>query len=146
MTPELPAHIHRRITRFGELGDAFAEKGDYLQAIASYHYAQRLLPEPRAQWQAATWLAAAIADAQFFNGNFRAARDTLTHALEAHFPEAENNAFIYLRLGQSALQLGDEALALTALARAQQLAGEEIFAGEEARYRQFLGDKLSSEV
>ena len=64
MTPiELDPHLYTRINRFCEIGDTLAEEGKYNDAIASYQYAWDLLPDPKEQWEAATWILVAIGDA-----------------------------------------------------------------------------------
>lgn len=138
--PHLDPLLHQRITRFCEMGDDFAANGQYLQAIDAYRAARQLLPEPQAQWQAATWIAAAIADAHFLAGHFKAAHDVLREALTAGFPGAADNAFIRLRLGQAAFELGDETLAREALQHARQYGSDAVFDGEDAKYLAWLDD------
>jgi hypothetical protein len=68
----------------------------------------------------------------FFMKDYRQARSTLEEALRC--PKGLGNPFIHLRLGQAALELGDEALARDQLGRAYLGAAEEIFAGEDPKY------------
>ena len=53
---ELDPHLHTRINRFCEIGDALAEDGKYSDAVVSYQYAWNLLPDPKENWEAATWI------------------------------------------------------------------------------------------
>ena len=53
---ELDPHLHTRINRFCEIGDALAEDGKYSDAVVSYQYAWNLLPDPKEHWEAATWI------------------------------------------------------------------------------------------
>jgi hypothetical protein len=53
---ELAPHLHTRINRFCEIGDALAEDGKYSDAVVSYQYAWNLLPDPKENWEAATWI------------------------------------------------------------------------------------------
>lgn len=138
---ELDSKLHQRITRFCEIGDDLAERGDFLQAIDAYRYARCLLPEPQAQWEAATWIAAAIGDAHFLAGHFKAARDVLHEALSGNFPDALGNPFIHLRLGQAEFELGNQDRAADELMRAYMGAGKDIFADEDGKYLAFLASR-----
>ena len=138
MTPiELDPHLYTRINRVCEIGDTLAEEGKYNDAIASYQYAWDLLPDPKEQWEAATWILVAIGDAHFLHGNYFAALNTLEHAM--HCPDAIGNPFIHLRLGQAQLEMDNRANAADELMRAYMGAGAEIFAGEAPKYLEFLG-------
>ena len=53
---ELDPHLHTRINRFCEIGDTLAAEGKYNDAVAAYQYAWNLLPAPKENWEAATWI------------------------------------------------------------------------------------------
>ena len=95
---ELPDKVHKEIKRKCKRGDALAEQERYGEALAEYWAAWDLLPEPQTQWEAATWILAAIGDANFLSGDFTAGRDNLSMAM--HCPDAIGNPFLHLRLGQ----------------------------------------------
>jgi hypothetical protein len=57
-----------------------------------------LLPEPKTEWEAATWILAAVGDANFLGADYVAGRDNLATAM--HCPGAIGNPFMHLRLGQ----------------------------------------------
>ena len=129
---ELSDELHEEISLLSERGDHFAEAGEYRAAIRNYEEAYALLPEPRDDWEAATWLHAAIADAHFYCREFAEARDAMDRA--AASPDGLGNPFVHLRLGQTSLELGDEARALAELSRAYALVGEKIFAEDDLKY------------
>lgn len=129
---ELPPKVHREVERLGKKGDALARKRQYAKAIEVYRDGVDLLPRPKAHWEAATWLLAAIADAQFLAGEFAAAVDTLEDA--KFCPGAIGNPFVHLRLGQCLLETGQRDRALDELARAYMGAGREIFRDEDPKY------------
>jgi tetratricopeptide (TPR) repeat protein len=133
---ELPDTIHARIEQLSAEGDALAERERYADAIARYRQALALLPEPKTQWEAGTWLHAAIGDAQFLDRDYEAAARTLSEGM--HYPDAIGNPFIHLRLGQSRFELGDRERAADELARAYMGAGREIFDDEDPKYFAFL--------
>ena len=132
--------VHRTITQLSEAGDALAEKGQYREAIAKYEEALALIPAPKTDWEAATWLYTAIGDAHFLAGRFGPARDALAQAMRS--PGAVGNPFIHLRLGQAQLELGDEARAADNLARAYLQEGVSIFEGADPKYLAFIKSKL----
>ncbi|WEK07294.1 MAG: tetratricopeptide repeat protein [Candidatus Pseudomonas colombiensis] len=101
--------------------------------------AWELIPQPKENWEAATWVLAAIADALYLSGDLAAARDTLEHAM--HCPDALGNPFLHLRLGQVLFDSGAPDQAADQLMRAYMGAGAAIFAEEDPRYLAFLGTR-----
>ena len=139
---ELPDDIYERISDLGEAGNEAAEADDLEGAIASYRQAWDLLPEPKQQWQAATWILGAIGDFQFALGDYAAARDTLTQAMEC--AEAVGNPFLHLRLGQAHFETGNMERASDELARAFLIEGTVIFDDEDPKYLALIKDKLKA--
>jgi hypothetical protein len=94
-----------------------------------------LLPRPVEKWDAALSIYAVLGDVLFqmdFKEAFRALTDVM------HCPDAPENPFVRLRLGQVALELGDEAKARAELAEAVRLQGSEILEDEDPKYRSLL--------
>ena len=116
---------HEKIKLLAEQGDALATAGRHREAIEVYGQAWDLLPEPQTDFDAATWILAALADAQFLVGEYMAGRDNLCLAM--HCPDGIGNPFLHLRLGQCLHRLGDLDRATDELLRAYMAAGEEIF-------------------
>jgi tetratricopeptide (TPR) repeat protein len=137
---ELNSATHERITAFCAEGDAFVEEMNFSAALARYWSAFDLLPEPKAQWEAATWILAAIADANFLGGDYAVGRDNLSSAM--HCPGAIRSPFLHLRLGQCQFELGNLDEAADELARAYMGKGAEIFEGAE-KYFEFLKTRLN---
>lgn len=129
---ELSDSIHEQITQLSKEGDVLAEQGQYHEAVEKYLQAFELLPEPRTDWEACTWLLAAIGDANFKSKNYEHAKAALSDAM--HCPGAIGNPFIHLRLGQAQFELGNIERANDELARAYMGAGKDIFADEEPKY------------
>lgn len=97
------------------------------------------MPKPKSDWQAATWVLAAIGDANFLSGDFIAGRDNLSKAMRC--PGAIGNPFLHLRLGQCQLELGEQERAADELLRAYMAAGSEIFKDQNPKYLRFLQGK-----
>ena len=133
---ELDKSIHERVTILSEEGDSLAEDEDYSAALKKYWEAYDLLPEPKTDWEAATWILAAIGDANFSGDDFVAGRDNLSLAMSC--PDAIGNPFLHLRLGQCQFELAELDKAADELLRAYMGAGKEIFEEEDAKYFEFL--------
>lgn len=140
MTDQLPDSTYNQIQQLSAAGDALADNQSYSEALTKYWAAWDLLPEPPTHWEAATWLLAAIGDANFLGNDFEAGRDNLSLAM--HCPRAIGNPFLHLRLGQCHFELGDLDRAADELARAYMAEGEPIFEDEDPKYLAFLKTKL----
>ena len=134
--PELPEHIHVEIERLCAAGDERAQARHFPDALASYWAAWDLLPEPKLEWEAATWILAAVGDANFLSGDYVAGRDNLSNAMQC--PGAVGNPFLHLRLGQCQLELGALDRAADELMRAYMGAGAEIFTDQDPKYLAIL--------
>lgn len=133
---ELPDGLYARITALTESGNRECDAGRFQAAMADFNQALDLIPEPREEWQAATWVLTALGDCAFQLGDFTAAREHLVRAVRC--PDGLGNPFIHLRLGQAQRRLGNEARAKDELARAYMGGGPEIFEGEDPADLAFL--------
>ena len=138
---EMTDKIYDEITRLSASGDAFANNENYAQALEEYWKAYDLIPEPKTQWEAATWLFAAIGDANFLSGDYQAGMQNLSAGM--HCPGAIGNPFLHLRLGQCQYEIGNMERAADEFTRAYALAGEEIFLDDDPKYFDFLQTKIN---
>lgn len=130
---------HKRLTDLCAEGDALAEQTSYAEALGRYGEAWGLIPEPKENWNASTWVLAAIGDACFLMGDFAETRKALEFAM--HCPEAIGNPFLHLRLGQALYEQGEEDRAADELIRAYMGAGSEIFSDDDPKYLSFLSTR-----
>ena len=137
---ELSDELFARITELCEEGNDLAEQESFADAVAAFNQAWDLLPEPAVQWEAATWILAALGDVYFLSGDQKAAHEKLSLAM--HAPGAIGNPFLHLRLGQVQFELGNEQRAADELARAYLQEGKKIFEGEDPKYLDFIKGKL----
>ncbi|WP_447528671.1 hypothetical protein [Vreelandella sp. TE19] len=133
---ELDAQLHQAINAWCALGDQLASTQRYEEAIAEYNKAWSLIPEPKNDWEAATWVLAAIADSCFLAGYNTSAREALEYAMTC--PGAIGNPFLHLRYGQVLYELNIKEKASDELIRAYMGGGEEIFSLEDEKYFLFL--------
>jgi tetratricopeptide (TPR) repeat protein len=136
---DLSDELYRRIKSLCKDGDALVKLGQYPAALQRYWAAWDLLPEPQTDWKAATWILAAIGDANFLARDYVAGRDNLS--LVMHCPDALGNPFLHLRLGQCQFELGNLDRAADELARAYMGAGADVFDGAD-KYFAFLKTRL----
>lgn len=133
---ELDESTYAGIASLCEEGDLLAKKGEYEAAVVQYNKAWKLIPEPKNVWEASTWVLAAIADACFFLGKWKSARQALEFAMTC--PGGLGNPFLHLRLGQVLFATGGEDASADELMRAYMSAGEEIFRNDDPMYLNFL--------
>lgn len=136
---ELDHELHERIVALSSEGDELAAQSCFEEAIARYNEAWALIPEPRTDWNASTWVLAALGDAFFLGGHIPAARRPLEYAMRC--PAGIGNPFLHLRLGQVLFEEGEFDRAADELIRAYMGAGEEIFSAEDPKYRAFLSTR-----
>ena len=137
---QLSDKVHERIQALCAKGDAFADDENYAAGLRTFWEAWDLLPEPRTDWEAATWILGAIGDANFLSGDFAAGRDNLSMAMRC--PDAVGNPFLHLRLGQCQFELGNLDRAADELARAYMAEGDELLEDEDPKYFAFLKTRL----
>lgn len=137
---KLPNDLRQMIDSLCQKGDQFAQIDQLDDALDQYEAAWDLLPAPKTQWPAATWILMAVGDVYFEMRNFVAAVDALRQSQEC--PDGDSNPFIHLRLGQSLFEAGDLHAAAGPLETAFRQQGEELFADEDPKYLSFLRTHL----
>ena len=137
---KLPEQVYAAVLENSAEGDELAKRGSYREAISKYNFAWGLVPEPKDQWEASTWLLAAIGDACFLGGFFQSGTEAFTFALRC--PGGFGNPFIHMRLGQCHLERGQEVEAGEHLCRAYAIEGRAIFSHEPPKYMEFLATKI----
>jgi tetratricopeptide (TPR) repeat protein len=136
MTEELPENVHREIARLSAAGDALAKQKKYDEAVIEYRRAWDLLPAPKENWGAASWLLAAIGEAYFFSRRFDDARATFAQAILR--AGGLGNPFLHLRHGEALFECGKKREAADELMRAYMGAGRKIFQEEDPKYLHYL--------
>jgi tetratricopeptide (TPR) repeat protein len=136
----LTDEVHDQVKALCAEGDRVAKRGEFSAALAQYWQAWDLLPEPAENWEAATWILAAVGDANFLSGDFVAGRDNLSVAMRC--PNGLGNPFLHLRLGQCQYELGNTERAADELARAYLLEGKKVFGNDDPKYLAFVKPML----
>jgi tetratricopeptide (TPR) repeat protein len=137
---KLSRKVSDELDRHCAAGNELAKQERYPEALKSFWAAWDLIPEPKTDWNAATWVLAAVGDVNFLGGDFVAGRDNLSSAM--HCPDAIGNPFLHLRLGQCQFELGEMDPAADNLARAFLLEGKRLFENDDPKYLAFIKSKL----
>jgi tetratricopeptide (TPR) repeat protein len=133
---ELPKALHERIIRLCQEGDDLSENRADQAAYNKYDEAWNLVPEPKSDWEASTWILGAVGDLQFRRKTFDKALTSFLRAVQC--PGGLGNPYIHLRIGQAQYELGNLEGAGDNLTRAYMGAGEAIFKDEQAKYLAYL--------
>jgi tetratricopeptide (TPR) repeat protein len=137
---ELDDETYQQVTAASSEGNGLVEAGDLDGALESYRCAMQLIPEPRHEWEAATWLFVAMGDVLYQQRRYQEARELLNEAMRC--PGAIRNPFVHLRLGQVQYELKNPERAKDELARAYMGGGDETFEGEDPKYKLYIKEIL----
>ena len=137
---KLPPDVRTMIDKLCQKGDQFAQIDQHDDALDQFEAAWELLPNPKNQWPAATWILMAAGDVYFEKHDYRTASETLRESLDC--PDGDSNPFILLRLGQSLFEIGDLDGAADALEAAFRKDGDELFADEDPKYLNFVKTQI----
>lgn len=137
---ELNDKVYSEITALCEAGDEYCEKDKYEKAIKKYEEALRLIPDPKYDWEASTWVYVAIGDAYYMQDKYSEALNYFSESFKC--PDGITNPFILLRLGECYYELGNLKQAQEYLLRAFMLEGDEIFDGEDEKYFELIKDMV----
>lgn len=116
------------------------EENDYEAARDVYRAAADLIPEPKGDWDASTWIYTAIGDTLYFEQNYPEALTAFQEAVMS--PDGLGNGYIHLRLRQCQFELGNLTRAADELTRAYMAKGAEFFDDEPPKYFEFLSTQI----
>jgi len=139
---KLDSRTHAEIEKLCEKGEKCLNMADLSSALKNYWEAYDLLPEPKEEWVAGTWILGAIGDANFLKKDYQTAVVNISVAMK-YFPCAYENPFLHLRLGQCYFEIGELEKATREFLRVYSYEdGAELFASEDGKYFDFIKSKL----
>ena len=141
MTLQLSDGLHKQITDLCADGDTLASAGKPEEAKQKYIAALRLLPGEPSQWEAATWIYAALGDVHFRLQNYEKAFRCFYNAVQCF--KGLGNPYIHLRLGQLYFEQQNFNKAADELTRAYIGGGVDMFMEDDPKYLDFLETKIS---
>ncbi|WP_443944868.1 tetratricopeptide repeat protein [Pedobacter sp. AW1-32] len=137
---ELSDDIYDKITSLSEQGDEYASREQFTSALKLYEEALALVPEPKTDWEAATWLYVAIGDAWYNKQHFESAMNAYQKALMS--PDGTTNPYIWFCIGQVYFEEQNLEKAKTHFMSAYLLDGDEIFQDENPQYFALIKDEV----
>jgi len=135
-TENLSEELNKKIEQLVAEGNVLVDEDDYVSALDKFEDALDLIPNPKSSWEEALWIYASIGDMQVFTEDYESAAENFFNALNC--PDAQENSFLHLRLGQALFELDDKEKALDHLIKAYEIDGEEIFDDEDHKYYEYL--------
>ncbi|WHX47203.1 hypothetical protein QNH46_13600 [Paenibacillus woosongensis] len=137
---ELSNETYEKIVEVCEEADSFIDEDRIEDAINKYLVALEIIPSPKKDWEASTWIYTALGDAYFINDEYEKAKDCFYNALNC--PDGISNPLILLRLGESLFECDDMHKAANYLLKAYMLEGYKIFNEEDEKYFNLIKDMI----
>lgn len=135
---ELDDKIYAQIIRLCEEGDSLIDEEEFDKAIEKYSNALELVPLPKTDWEASTWIFTALGDTYFINEDYDMAKNNFYNALNC--PDGFSNPLILMRLGESLFECRELEKAKEYLLKAYLLEGYKIFNEEDDKYFELIRD------
>lgn len=129
---ELDQRIYREICDLSQEGNQYLDVDNFELAEKKYLEALNLIPKPKTEWEASTWLYVALGEVYFFASKYLEAIPFFNEALKC--PEGLGNPLINLRMGQCYYELENYDFAKEHFLKAYMVEGKEIFEGEDDKY------------
>lgn len=137
---ELEGKLYDNITALTNKAEGLIDENKPTEAIKFFFKAFELVPNPKTDWEASTWILAAIGDTYFDLEEFELANKYLKHT--EIYPNGVESDFILLKIGQSYFELGNIEKAKEYLLRAYLISGEKIFDEEDSKYFNLIRDLI----
>lgn len=130
---DLPETVREHIKEHCSTG--LAKSGE--DAIYEWEQAAYLLPDPKEEWGISCWLFSHIGEVYFSMRDFEASDEFFRWAISS--PGGRTNYHLYLRLGESCLELENKEEAMEFLLNAYEFEPS-CFEKEDSKYLSFIKD------
>jgi tetratricopeptide (TPR) repeat protein len=137
---ELDDKLYDQLVGLIEEGDELLSEGEIDNAISKYNTALALLPDPKFEWEASTYIYTALGDSYFIQLKFEDALTVFQCAFKS--VDGEDNPYICLMLGETYYELNDKEKAKDYLLQAYELEGEDIFEDEDVKYFELIKSSI----
>lgn len=131
---DLEPELKENVVQLCQKGVEQAEIERYEASNRTFTKVYALLPEPKSEWKAYTWLRASMADNCFELKDYKSALELLQEVIGMD-SQYQENAYVRMRKGQCQYELYGEKEAVEELKLAYRLGGEEIFEDEYVKYK-----------
>ncbi|WP_379150875.1 tol-pal system YbgF family protein [Paenibacillus sp. sgz5001063] len=129
---ELTDEIHGKILILCEIGDELLDENRVDLAITKYLSALELVPNPKSDWEASTWIYTTLGEVYLMKKEYKIAKEYFYNALNC--PDGKFNPLILLRIGETLFETQDFEQSKEYLLRAYMLEGQDIFDEEDEKY------------
>ncbi|MBK0075551.1 hypothetical protein CON56_18415 [Bacillus thuringiensis] len=106
--------------------------------LEGYLVSLEMVPAPKTDWEASTWLYTVIGDTYLIKDDYEMAKSNFYNALNC--PDGISTSLILLRLGESLFECGELEKAKKYLLKAYMLEGYKIFFEEDDKYFDLIKD------
>lgn len=137
---KLSEESYKEIVDICKKGDKLVDAGEYDEGMKYYLSALELVPEPKKDWEATTWICAALGDVYFLMGEYDKSKNYLFDTLNC--PNGMTNPFVNLRLGECFYELENIDKSKEYLIKSYMLQGYDIFEGEDDKYFKVIKDLI----
>lgn len=128
--------VYPKIKSYSNKGNTVLEEANFDYAEQCFQDALELIPEPKNEFSATTWLYAALGDVYYQQGAYTAALDAFMGAYNGS--EGYYNPYVVYMLGKIYYELGVMNKAKEFLTMAYMVAGEDIFLEDDGKYLEMV--------
>lgn len=140
--PNLPRELRERLITLGKEIHALIVARKFDEAERLCRQGLELIPNPSDAYIETAWYCSGLGEIYFLRGEFSQARELYERARLILEKYGESDPYTLLRLGEAALETGDEASALRNMLGAYKAEGWEIFEGHSKKYCEFLKNNI----
>ena len=133
---ELDQDVYKIIKALCNEGDLALEDDDLADAYRCYREAWDLVPDPKTDLEASTWILSALGDVYFFSKDYQNVIQALEFAMLC--PDGLGNPYLHLRLGQAYFESGDMNKAADHLTRCYMGSELDLLNKEDKKYLNYL--------
>lgn len=135
--------LHNKITILSEIGNDLFDEDKFEEAQKQYQSAFDLVPIPKNDYEASSWLLAGIGDCLYYQQSYEKALGNFKYG-EACLGGL--NAFMWLRIGECYAELRNTEMAREYLLRAYMMEGEAFFTEDDAKYFSVITDLVEKDI
>jgi len=131
---DLEAELKEQVVILCEKAIEQADIERYEASNRTFGKILELLPEPKNEWKAYTWMQASVADNCYELKDYTVALALLDEVIELD-EQYQENGFVRMRRGQCQCEVHGDESGVDELKLAHSLGGDEIFEEEYAKYK-----------
>lgn len=131
---DLEPELKQQVVELCEKGMEQADIERYEASNRTFNKVKALIPEPKQEWKAYSWLLASMADNYFELKQHAEALGLINEVIELD-EQYRDNGYVRMRRGQCLCELEGDKAGIEDLKLAYSLGGDELFEDEYAKYK-----------